>query len=128
VTISTTFQSVPGANLLANYSFSNAAVAPLLGRNLSGNAQNVTVNLIPTGSLQGDRTNQIDLRAGKIVRFDRFRANLSVDVYNLLNSSRIGTYQQNFIAPDPDALTSKWLAPQAILPARFFKLTAQIDF
>jgi hypothetical protein len=128
VTISTTFQSVPGANLSANYSFSNAAVAPLLGRNLSGNAQNVTVNLIPTGSLQGDRTNQIDLRAGKIVRFDRFRANLSIDVYNLLNSSRIGTYQQNFIAPDPVALTSKWLAPQAILPARFFKLTAQIDF
>jgi hypothetical protein len=128
VAISGTFQSIPGGNLSANYSYSNAVVTPLLGRPLSGNAQNITVNLIAPGNLLGDRTNQIDIRAGKLVRFNKYRANLSVDVYNLLNSARIGTYQQTFIIPDPVALTSRWLAPQAILPARFFKLTAQIDF
>jgi hypothetical protein len=63
-----------------------------------------------------------------LVRFDRYRASLSVDVYNLLNSARVGTYQQTFIVPEPVTLTQRWLAPQAILPARFFKLTAQIDF
>jgi hypothetical protein len=128
VAISTTFQSIPGNNLSANYSFSNAAVTPLLGRPLSGNAQNINVNLIAPGTLQGDRTNQVDIRIGKLVRFNRYRANLSVDAYNLLNSARIGQYQQSFIIPNPAALASKWLAPQAILPARFFKLTAQIDF
>jgi hypothetical protein len=128
VSVSATFQSVPGNNLLANYAFTNAALTPLFGRPLSGNAQNLTVNLIPTGTLQGDRTNQIDLRAGKIVRFGAYRAQFSVDVYNLLNSDRIGTYQQTFIVPQPTTLTQRWLAPQAILPARFFKLTAQIDF
>jgi len=128
VALSTTFQSLPGSNLPANYAFTNAAVTPLLGRPLSGNAQNITVNLIPTGTLQGDRTNQIDIRAGKVIRFGGYRTQFSVDVYNLLNSARIGTYQNTFIVPDPAALTQKWLAPQSILAARFFKLTAQIDF
>ena len=126
--LSTTFQSIPGNKLSANYAYPNAIVAPILGRNLSGNAQNITVNLIEPGTLQGDRTNQIDVRAGKVFRFAGYRTQFSVDVYNLLNSARIGTYQQSFIAPDPSLLTQKWLAPQAILPARFFKLTAQIDF
>jgi len=128
VALSTTFQSIPGSNLSANYAFTNAAVAPLLGRSLSGNAQSITVNLIPTGTLQGDRTNQIDIRAGKIIRFGGYRTQFSLDVYNLFNSARIGTYQNTFIVPDPVTLTQKWLAPQAILAARFFKLTAQIDF
>jgi hypothetical protein len=131
VALSTTFQSLPGNNLSANYAFTNAVVTPLLGRPLSGNAQNITVNLIPTGTLQGDRTNQIDIRAGKVIRFGAYRTQFSVDVYNLLNSARVGTYQQTFIIPPAGVslpLTQQWLAPQAILAARFFKLTAQIDF
>jgi hypothetical protein len=128
--LSTTFQSLPGNNLSANYAYPNAAVAPLLGRPLSGNAQNITVNLIPPGTLQGDRTNQIDIRAGKVFHLAGYRTQFSLDVYNLTNSARIGTYQQSFIIPEPDStrLTQRWLAPQNILPARFFKLTAQIDF
>jgi hypothetical protein len=128
VALSTTFQSIPGNNLAANYAYSNAAVAPLLGRPLSGNAQNITVNLIEPGTMQGDRTNQVDIRAGRVFRFAGYRAQFSVDVYNLLNSARIGGYQQSFIVPNPVTLTQQWLAPQNILPARFFKLTAQIDF
>ena len=128
VALSATFQSIPGNNLSANYAYTNAALTPIFGRPLSGNAQSLTVNLVEPGTLQGDRTNQIDFRAGKIVRFGNYRAQFSVDVYNLLNSDRTGTYQQTFIVPEPVTLTQHWLAPQAILPARFFKLTAQIDF
>ncbi len=73
VQASATFQSTPGAMLAANYAAPNSAVAPSLGRNLSGNAPNVTVNLIAPGTLYGDRVNQLDLRVGKVLRFGRVR-------------------------------------------------------
>ena len=44
-------------------------MAPSLGRNLSGSAPNVTVNLIEPHTLLGDRVNELDMRVGKIVRF-----------------------------------------------------------
>ena len=55
--------------LAANYTVANAVVAQSLGRNLSGNAPNVTVNLIEPHTLLGDRVNEMDIRVGKIVRF-----------------------------------------------------------
>jgi len=87
-----------------------------------------TVNLVAPGTLQGDRINQIDLRAGKIVRFKGFRTQFSVDFYNALNANPTQTYQQTFIIPAPSTGSSSWLAPQGILPARFAKFTAQFDF
>ena len=54
--------------LAANYAAPNSEVAPSLGRDLSGNAANVTVNLIAPGTMYGDRINQLDIRIGKILR------------------------------------------------------------
>jgi hypothetical protein len=70
----------------------------------------------------GDRVNQIDFRASKIVRLGTIRTQLSVDVYNALNSSAVQTYNQSFI------VGGAWLTPNLVLPARFAKVTAQIDF
>ena len=92
---------------------------------MAGNAQNDPV--VAPGDLQGDRINQIDIRAGKIIKFSKVRTQFSVDIYNALNSNAIQTYNQTFI-PTATAGSSSWLAPQVILPARFVKLTAQIDF
>lgn len=122
VQISSTFQSLPGGALSGNYAFSNAAIVPSLGRNLSGNAQTATVNLVMPGDLYGDRINQIDLRIGKVTRFGKWRTQFSVDLYNALNSSAVQSYNQTFI------VNGAWLTPTLILPARFAKLTAQIDF
>ena len=69
VQLSATFQSKPGALLAANYAVPNSAVAPSLGRNLSGNAPNVTVNLVAPGTMYGDRINQLDLRVAKILKY-----------------------------------------------------------
>ena len=63
--LSATLQSKPGAMLAANYAVPNAVVASSLGRNLSGNAPNVTVNLVAPGTRYGDRINQEDVRAPK---------------------------------------------------------------
>ena len=81
-----------------------------------------TVNLVAPGTLYGDRINQIDFRAGKVVQLGRLRTQFSVDLYNALNSSAIQTYNQTFI------VNGAWLTPTLVLPARFAKLTAQVDF
>ena len=111
-----------GGHLSANYSVANAVVAQSLGRNLAGNAANVTVNLIEPGTLYGDRINELDLRVAKLLRLGRWRANLSADVYNLLNSAPILSYNEAFIR------NGAWLLPTSVMTARFAKLNVQFDF
>ena len=67
VQLSGTFQTIPGPQISANLVVLNADIAPSLGRNLAGNAANVTVPIIAPGTLYGDRLHQIDLRVGKLV-------------------------------------------------------------
>ena len=45
---------------------------------------------------------------------------VGLDVYNVTNSGAVVTYNQTYGA--------SWLTPQAILQARFAKITAQFDF
>jgi len=119
VLIAGTFQSLPGPNILANYVATNAEVLPSLGRPLSGGAANVTVNLVAPGTLYGDRLEQLDMRFTKIIRVGRMRSNLSLDIYNVLNSNVVRTVNNTY---------SAWQRPTSILDARLFKLGAQIDF
>jgi hypothetical protein len=112
-----------GGSLFANDTVANAVVAQSLGRNLAGNAPNVTVNLISPGSLYGDRVNEIDLRLAKILKFGSVRrATIGVDVYNLLNAAPVLAYNQAFIQG------GAWLTPTQVMTARFAKISAQFDF
>ena len=117
--MSAALQSNPGPEILANYTAPTAEVRPSLGRDLSGGARNVTVNLVAPRTMYGERLNQLDLRFGKIIRFDRIRATASVDLYNALNGSPVITVSNAF---------ANWLQPQSILPARFAKVVLQLDF
>ena len=56
------------------------------------------MNLIEPGTLYGDRVNEFDLRFAKILRFGRTRTNVGFDVYNIMNSAPVLTYNQTFIA------------------------------
>jgi hypothetical protein len=122
VQISGALQSLPGPFILANYNAPNAVVAPSLGRNLSGNAANISVELIPPGSLYGERLNEVDLRLAKILKVGRTRTSLNLDFPNLFNSNPITGLNTTFGGATP------WLRPQAILLARYAKVSAQIDF
>jgi hypothetical protein len=122
VELSTGFQSKPGALLAANYAVPNAAVVPSLGRSLSADARTVTVNLIPPGSLYGDRVNQVDVRVGKTFAARRLRTTVGVDVYNLLNSSAVLTYNNAFVPG------GTWLQPMTVLTPRLFKVTGALDW
>jgi hypothetical protein len=112
-------QSLPGPEILATYTATNAIVAPSLGRNLSGGANNITVNLVEPRTLYGERLNMLDLRFGKILRFGRTRATAHVDVNNALNADTVLTVNNSFAV---------WQQPQSILPARFAKVGLTLEF
>ena len=120
VQISGTFQSIPGPHIAASYVASNAVVAPSLGRPLSGGAANITVNIVPPGSLYGDRLNQLDLRFGKRLRLGgTHRASLNVDLYNVFNRSPVLQLSNVY---------GNWQSPQGILIGRNVKFGVQYDF
>jgi hypothetical protein len=120
--VSATLQNKPGTMLAANYAAPNAAVAASLGRDLSGNASNVTVNLLAPGTRYGARINQVDLRVAKSLRHGRSRTMVALDIYNALNSSAGLTYNNAF-APDV-----AWPRPNTILTPRFFRMTVETEF
>ena len=122
VQVGATFRSDQGGALAANYTATNASIAPSLGRNLSNNAPNATVNLIPPGTVYGDRVNALDLRFVKILRFGRTRSNVGFEFYNVTNSAAVLTYNQAFIPG------GAWLTPTSVLQSRYAKISAQIDF
>jgi len=134
VLVSGTFRSDAGAPLAANWTVTSTSGAAWtnilnqLGRTPTGaNATSVTVNLVEPGTLYGDRVNEFDMRLAKIIRFGRTRTNIGFDLYNLLNSSAILSYNQAF---STTALTgaSAWLSPSSVLQPRFWKFSVQVDF
>jgi hypothetical protein len=138
VQVAATFQSSPGNVLTAAFIVPSAVAAQSLGRPLSGNAANVTVNLIPamgqtnnnpvpvlgggaaiTSTQYGERLNQIDLRIGKILRFGQRRAAVNLDLYNLTNTDTVTATNNNY--------ATLW-RPNGILQARFIRFSTQLDF
>ena len=122
VQLAATFQSKPGAMLAANYAVPNAALAPSLGRSLSGGAANVTVNLVAPGSLYGDRINQFDVRIGRFFRRGRARTHVALDIHNVLNANAVLTYNNTFVPGGP------WLQPLTVLTPRLFRIAAELDW
>ena len=90
-----------------------------LGRPLSGNAANTTVNIVAPDTLYGDRINSLDLRFAKPIRFSHLRTAINFDLYNVLNSSSVLSVNSAF---------ARWQVPLSILNARLFKISVQMDF
>jgi len=83
---------------------------------------NVTVNVIEPGTLYGDRINQLDVRVSKALKQGRTRTVVGADIYNVLNSSAVLTYNNTYVPDGP------WLQPLTILTPRFLKVTAEFDW
>ena len=124
VTVSGLFFSRPGPQLSANQVIPNAVVRESLGRDLSANAPNVTVNLVQPGSMFGERRNQLDLRFTKPFTVDRVRLGASLELYNAFNANTVLTESATY----RDASLSGWRVPTGIMPPRFVKLSVQMDF
>jgi hypothetical protein len=120
VQVSSTIQSLPGPSLAADLVVPTAQVEQTLGRRLSGSANSVTVNLIAPQTVFGDRINQVDFRVAKVLRFGSRRAQVGIDIYNVMNSNVAQGYLQTF--------GPTWLRPTSVIDARFARVSGQIDF
>ncbi len=118
---SATYQNISGIPITAAAPFTNAQIAPSLGRALSAGAtaQNV-IDLIPPNSLFEDRLQQLDVRFTRSFQMGKAKVRGNFDMYNLFNGNAIlaGNYGYG----------AQWLKPVQIMGARMFKFSAQLDF
>jgi hypothetical protein len=116
-----TYQNLPGIQHRASATFSNAQIAPSLGRNLSSGAGGTaTVELLPNSFLFEDRLNQIDLRVTKNMKIGRARLQGMFDIYNVANTRTVLGVNPTYGA--------NWLNPTLLLGGRLFKFGGQFDF
>jgi hypothetical protein len=125
--VSATYQSLPGPEVLANATFTNAQIAPSLGRNLSSGST-ATINLVEPGTVYGERLHQIDVRFSKTVNVARARFQALVDLYNALNDNTVLVQSNTYGATIGPATGLAWLVPQGIMPGRVIKFGVQATF
>ena len=117
-----TYQNLAGIPYYASAVFTNAQIAPSLGRNLAAGANStVTVDLIPPMSQFEDRIQQLDLRFAKTFRFNTTRVEPEFDIYNLANASPILSVNSNYG-------TAAWRTPTQILAGRLMKFGLKVTF
>ena len=117
VQVAATLQNQPGPERAAEVRFTETS----LGRPATLYPGTVTLNVIPPGTVYGERFNQLDLRVTKIFSLAgsmQFRA--MFDLFNVFNANAV-TLEQPGYGP-------QWLAPQAIMPGRLAKFAFQLDF
>jgi hypothetical protein len=126
VQLGASFQSIPGIEYSAvfaapNSDLSRATTQGGLGRLPSGGVATGTtaLNLIQPGTLFGPRFNQIDARIGKVLRFNRTRSVLSLDIFNVLNADTVASVSSSY---------ATWLAPTAVVAPRLMKVSLTLDF
>jgi hypothetical protein len=127
-----------GLSLAANYVVPNTctptsaagcySIQQALGR-LPANALatgTTTVNLLNPGQLYAlERTNLVDMRFAKVLRFGGRRIDAGVDLYNLFNSNVTTAYQQTYEQVTNGAA---WLRPTAIAAPRLARLNVTLNF
>ena len=123
---SAVYQNLPGVPIQANATFTNAAIAPSLGRNLGQCRGAAVCNgtlsiplLTPTTRFE-QRLTQLDVRLTKNIHIGRARAQVNFDAYNLFNANTVLTRNNTYGAT--------WGQPTAILAGRLFKFGGQVDW
>jgi hypothetical protein len=114
-----------GASRPATYRMTAAQFLAATGRPLAPGLATQDVDLLLPGSVYGDRINVVDMRFAKVLRFGRYRANVGMDLYNLLNADTPTTYETVY---DPATNGARWMQPTAVLLPRFMRFNVQVDF
>jgi hypothetical protein len=119
--VSGVYQNIPGFNDLAQVVYTNAQIAPSLGRDLSSGAAGTAIlGVLPGGTMYESRLNQFDLRFTKIFNIGRAKVQGNFDIYNVFDDSTILLAVTRY--------GSAWRSPSQFLAPRLFKFGGQIDF
>jgi hypothetical protein len=110
----------------------NSVVQPLLGRLPPGALLSGTTQVFLLDAdhrLYGPRRNQVDMRFAKIVRYKTMRANVGIDLGNLLNSNQATQFQSQYeYSTNNVNQGGSWLDPTQILQPRFARFSVSFDF
>src|SRR5262249_48977139 len=123
IQLAATWASIPGDSLRADYTLTaadRAAVQAQIGRPLTGALNQV--NLVAPATMWGARRNNVDLRVAKLLRYAKTRTQVGVDIFNLMNADTVTNYNFGFVPG------GAWLTPTAITPARYARISVQVDF
>jgi hypothetical protein len=121
-----TFVATNGTSVSANYNVTNAILRTSnLGRDLTPGLAFQTVDLTLPSEVYGDRINSLDLRVAKVLKFNRYRANVGFDFYNLFNANTGTAFNPVF---DPQTNGASWFRPTTVLGARFVRFNITVDF
>jgi hypothetical protein len=113
-----------GASRAANYLMTSAQFLQSTGQALVGTTTS-TVNLLLDGQVYGERVNNLDMRFAKIFRFRDMRANVGIDLYNLMNDNTPTAYEAAYTFGN---VNNRWFNPTAVVNPRFMRLSVQFDF
>jgi hypothetical protein len=147
VLVSGTVRSQPEVERAANLNLPNSPTSPacapnpaacvtlqgLLGRLPTGSTATGTTTIALVDNdhrlYSGERRTQVDMRFAKILRFGSTRADIGVDLANLLNTNYATTWENTYQYSVGNTGTGgSWNNPTAIFAPRFVRLNFTVSF
>ena len=130
VLVSATLRSEPPLELDADWPVPNRVIRELVGflppgTNPNGNTT-IAIHDADHRIFADNRRTQIDMRFAKIVRLGGTRADIGVDLNNLLNTNYATEYEDTYSFTQPNGGT--WLDPTAVYAPRFVRLNFTVNF
>ena len=133
VLVSGTVRSQPPIERSANWAVPNSVILASLGRLPPGGALtgNTTVNILDSDHLlfADNRRTQVDMRFAKIFRFGGKRADIGIDLGNLLNTNYTTAFENTYqFSAGNTAQGGTWSNPTAVYAPRFVRWNLTVDF
>ena len=123
--LSGTFMAIPSStDVDANYDVT-AAIAgrPIIGSTAA--ATTIRVNLIEPNTMFLDYQKKLDLRVARNFRFDRYRIQGFMDIFNVLNAGTVVRVNETY---GTNPATNQWMTPLALMQARYVRFGMQMSF
>jgi hypothetical protein len=108
-------------------------IATALGHLPPGATATGTTNLLLTDNehrvYSGERRTQLDMRFAKVLRFNRTRTDVGIDLNNLLNTNYATGFNTTYVyGTDNTPRPSGWGTPTSLYTARFVRFNLTVSF